>query len=69
LGLVATGAGLASAQRDVAPLAAPGVMTGVKQGGSPNVHVLCHVPLGGFFRVMDNEIEQDRPYAYVSQVL
>src|SRR5260370_34591334 len=64
---LATGTGPASAQRDVAPLAAPGVMTGVKQGGSPNVHVLCHLPLGGFFRVMDNEIEQDQPYAYVSQ--
>src|SRR5260370_732398 len=64
---LAAGGGPASAQRDVAPLAAPGVVTGVKQGGSPNVHVLCHVPLGGFFRVMDNEIEQDRPYAYVCQ--
>jgi hypothetical protein len=58
---------LGSAQESVAPVAAPGVITGVKQGGSPNVHVVCHVPLGGFFRVMDNEIEQDRPYAYVSQ--
>jgi hypothetical protein len=62
-GLAAVG----SAQEGVAPVAAPGVITGVKQGGSPNVHVVCHIPLGGFFRVMDNELEQDRPYAYVSQ--
>jgi hypothetical protein len=48
---------------------APGVMPGVKAGGSPNIHVLAHIPLGGFFRVMDNEIEQDmnRPYIYVCQ--
>ncbi|MEZ4456677.1 MAG: hypothetical protein R2882_09035 [Gemmatimonadales bacterium] len=40
-----------------------------KVGGSPNMKVLGHIPLGGYFRVMDNEIEQDpsRPYAYVSQ--
>lgn len=63
IGLVGRG----SAQESVAPVAAPGVITGVKQGGSPNVHVVCHIPLGGFFRVMDNELEQDRPYAYVSQ--
>ena len=49
--------------------APPGVLAGVKIGGSPNVHLVGHVPLGGFFRVMDDEIEQDptRPYAYVSQ--
>src|SRR5579862_191743 len=48
---------------------APGVLPGVKAGGSPNIHVLAHIPLGGFFRVMDNEIEQDmnRPYIYVCQ--
>ncbi len=40
-----------------------------KVGGSPNLKVLAHIPLGGFFRVMDNEIEQEpgRPYTYVSQ--
>jgi len=40
-----------------------------KVGGSPNLKLLAHIPLGGFFRTMDNEIEQDpnRPYAYVSQ--
>ena len=65
--VLVTGARAAWAQHDVAPVAAPGVITGVKQGGSPNIHVVCHIPLGGYFRVMDNEVEQDRPYAYVSQ--
>src|SRR5579883_2288052 len=49
--------------------APPGVLPGVKIGGSPNMHLVGHIPLGGYFRVMDDEIEQDptRPYAYVSQ--
>jgi hypothetical protein len=49
--------------------APPGVLPGVKMGGSPNLHLVGHLPLGGYFRVMDDEIEQDadRPYAYVSQ--
>ena len=40
-----------------------------KSGGSPNIKVLAHIPLGGYFRVMDNEIEQEpsRPYTYVAQ--
>ena len=40
-----------------------------KVGGSPNVKLLAHIPLGGYFRVMDNEIEQEpnRPYTYVAQ--
>ncbi len=48
---------------------APGVLPGVKYGGSSNIKVLGHIPLGGYFRVMDNEIEQElsRPYVYVSQ--
>lgn len=48
---------------------APGVLPGVKFGGSPNMHVVGHIPLGGYFRVMDNEVEQElsRPYTYVSQ--
>ena len=48
--------------------APPGVLPGVKDGGSPNIHLVAHIPLGGYFRVMDDEIEQDpnRPYAYVS---
>ncbi len=47
----------------------PGVIPGVKMGGSGNIRLLGHVPLGGYFRVMDDELEQDpnRPYAYVSQ--
>jgi hypothetical protein len=49
--------------------APPGLLPGVKMGGSPNIHLVGHVPLGGFFRVMDAEIEQEpsRPYAYVPQ--
>ncbi len=49
--------------------APPGVLPGVKVGGSSNIHLIAHIPLGGFVRVMDDEIEQDadRPYAYVSQ--
>src|SRR3984957_16135112 len=41
-----------------------------KTGGSPNVHLLSHVPLGGYFRVADADIEQEmsRPYAYVGQI-
>ena len=43
--------------------------TRFKVGGSPTIKLLAHIPLGGYFRVMDNEIEQDvsRPYTYVSQ--
>ena len=37
-----------SAQHDFAP----GVLPGVKHAGSPNIHVLGHIPLGGYFRVM-----------------
>jgi hypothetical protein len=61
--------GLASAPAVAQQDVAPGVLPGVKHGGSPNVHLLGHIPLGGYFRVMDNEIEQElsRPYAYVSQ--
>jgi hypothetical protein len=63
--LLLLAAGALAQQQDFAP----GVLPGVKAGGSPNVHVLGHIPLGGYFRVMDNEIEQEvnRPYAYVSQ--
>ncbi len=40
-----------------------------KVGGSNNMDIQSHLPLGGFFRVTDVEIEQElsRPYAYVSQ--
>jgi hypothetical protein len=41
-----------------------------KVGGSPNVHLIAHVPLGGYFRVADADLEQElsRPYAYVGQI-
>jgi len=37
--------------------------------GTPNIHVLSHVPLGGFLHVADVEIEQEesRPFVYVSK--
>ena len=37
--------------------------------GSSNVHVLAHLPLGGWYSAADIEIEQEvaRPYAYVSR--
>jgi len=46
----------------------PGILPGVKIGGSSNLHLVGHVPLGGYDAVDDDEIEQDpgRPYAYVS---
>ncbi len=49
----------------------PGILPNVKAGGSANVKVLSHIPLGGFFRVGDVELEQEasRPYAYVGQTL
>lgn len=49
--------------------ATPGQRNGAKVGGSPNIDVLSHLPLGGFFRVTDIEIEQEmsRPYVYVAQ--
>jgi hypothetical protein len=50
------------------PVALPGVLPGVKIGGSPNIHLVGHVTLGGYDAVDDDEIEQDpdRPYAYAS---
>jgi hypothetical protein len=46
------------------------VVPGVKVGGSSNVKLLGHIPLGGYFRVADVEIEQEpnRPYAYVGMM-
>jgi hypothetical protein len=40
-----------------------------KVGGSTNVHLVGHVPLGGYFRTADADLEQElsRPYAYVAQ--
>lgn len=49
--------------------ASPSSSQGIKVGGSPNIEILSHVPLGGFFRVLDIEMEQElsRPYVYVPQ--
>jgi hypothetical protein len=51
--------------------ALPGVLPGVKVGGSSNIHLLAHIPAGGFARVTNAEIEQEptRPYAYLAQTL
>src|SRR5262245_30588196 len=40
---------------------------GVKTGGSSNLHLQSHLPLGGFTRFADIEIEQElsRPYVYL----
>jgi len=37
--------------------------------GTPNLHLLSHLPLGGYLHVADVEIEQElsRPFAYVSK--
>jgi len=47
------------------------ILPGVKAGGSQNLKVLAHIPLGGFFRAGDLTVEQEasRPYAYVGQML
>src|SRR6185312_10129569 len=47
------------------------ILPGVKMGGSANVRVLGHLPLGGFFRVADVALEQElgRPFAYAAQSL
>jgi hypothetical protein len=47
------------------------ILPNVKMGGSANVRVLGHLPLGGFFRVADVALEQDtgRPFAYAAQSL
>lgn len=39
------------------------------QEGSPNVHLMSHIPLGGYLHVADIDIEQElgRPYVYVSR--
>ena len=49
--------------------ATPHVSQGPKIGGSENLEITSHVPLGGFFRVTDVEMEQElsRPYIYVAQ--
>ncbi len=44
--------------------------TAGKVGGSDNIHMLSHIPLGDFFAAADIEMEQDpaRPYVYVSNM-
>jgi hypothetical protein len=41
------------------------------QTGTPNLHVVAHVPLAGYLQVADIDIEQElsRPYVYVSRGL
>jgi hypothetical protein len=63
-------AGLAAAQTAIeggAPAAS--TLPDNKTGGSANVHLVAHIPLGGQFRVSDADLEQElsRPYAYVTQ--
>src|SRR5579863_7136382 len=49
---------------------APGAAPLEKVGGSSNIHLIAHIPLGGYFRVGDADLEQEmsRPYAYVGQL-
>jgi hypothetical protein len=46
------------------------VIPGTKVGGSSNLHVLAHVPLGAAFTSTNLEIEQElnRPYVYASRM-
>src|SRR5437588_648098 len=46
------------------------VIPGRKVGGSANVHLLAHVPLGAAFTSTNLEIEQElsRPYVYASRM-
>ena len=47
----------------------PGDGLGPGAQGTSNIHVLSHVPLGGFLHVADVELEQEesRPFVYVSR--
>ncbi len=53
----------------LASLAIPFAAQAQRPAGSPNIHVLAHLPLGKTFTVAGIEVEQDlaRPYAYVSR--
>jgi hypothetical protein len=57
------------AQATEQPQGGPGQLPGVKTGQSSNVHLVGHIALGGYFRVTNDEIEQDpgRPWAYIAQ--
>lgn len=65
--LVALIAPPGAAQQSVAS----SILPNVKIGGSSNLQLLSHIPLGGFFKVSGIEVEEeaDRPYVYVAQML
>ncbi len=75
VGAVVLGGSLAYAVNTPLPAqdASTAASTGLlpeKVGGSSNIHLVGHVPLGGYFRVADADLEQEltRPYAYVAQM-
>src|SRR4051812_5353994 len=51
------------------PHVAPKEVTAPGEEGTRNIHVVSHVPLGGFLHVADIAVEQElsRPYVYVSK--
>ncbi len=64
IALVAVLPGIAGAQaNEMQSLRTP------KLGGSDNIHVLSHIPLGGWSQVMDIEMEQElsRPFVFVAR--
>ena len=74
VGAVVLGGSLAYAVNTPLPAqdASTAASTGLlpeKVGGSSNIHLVAHVPLGGYFRVADGDLEQElrAPYAYVAQ--
>src|ERR1700683_1313282 len=67
-GLLLAG-GMRGAAQDAAGSQTTAALPNGKVGGSSNMHLVAHVPLGGRFRVSDADLEQElsRPYAYVTQ--
>ncbi len=63
LALVSVGVSSVAAQDPMQSLREPHI------GGSRNMHVLAHIPLGAWSTVMDIEMEQElsRPYVYVAR--
>ena len=57
-GLFLAGAVAAHGQ-DPRNATAPGTPLLEKVGGSPNMHLIAHIPLGGYFRVGDADLEQE----------
>jgi hypothetical protein len=53
-----------------APPAVAQVIPGQKVGGTPNIHVVAHVPIRGFLQVGDIDVEQEmsRPFVYISRL-